>query len=184
MSSDITSSAPKKKALTTHGRQKRAKKPEPELVWITSPDFDDARDAAETEWLTTQEFAEDPRFGGGRDRSGLQHAVDANRCGLRQSRRADTVQVPCRGGYTRPCTTYRYALWRLEELVGYKVIRRPMPAPPPSRGPLERSVAFTPPTPQEEEPDPAPLPRSRSARDLLFIPPPLRPELEACGADC
>jgi len=184
MSSDITSRAPEKKALTTYGRKKGTRKQGPTLVWITSPEFDAARDAAETEWLTTQEFADDLRFGGGRDRSGLQHAVDANRCGLRQSRRSDIVQVPCRGGYTRPCTTYRYALWRIEELVGFKVIRRPVAAPPPLTGPLERSVAFTSPTPQDEEtPAPGNTSRPRPPRDLLFIPPQLTPELETCGAD-
>jgi hypothetical protein len=184
MSSDITSSAPKKKALTTHRRKKGAKKQAPAPVWITSPEFDEARDRAETEWLTIQEFADDPRFGGTRDRSGPQHAVDANRCGLRQSRRTDTVQVRCRGGKFRPCTTYRYPLWRFEELVGFKVIRRPVPLAPPSTGPLERSVAFTSPTPQDEETPAATAPsRPRPPRDLLFIPPQFTPELETCGAD-
>lgn len=186
MSSDITSSTLQKNALSAHTlptaprRRRRCGPVEP--VWITSEAFDTARDGAETEWLTVKQFAADPRFGGGRHPSGLQHAVDANRYGLRQSRRAVTVHVRCRGGHLRPCTIYEYALWRLEKWVGYTVLRRPVAAPPPTRGPLKRSVAFTPPTSPEPEVHPlAPVPRPRSARDLLFIPPPLQPE--PCGAD-
>lgn len=184
MSSDITSSTPKKKTLSTHvspkGTKTRKKKQAAPLVWVSSPAFDDALDAAETEWLTTKEFAQDPRFGGRRHPSGLQHAVDANRYGLQQARRAVTVRVPCRGGYTRERITYTYPLWRLEAWVGYKVIRRPVPGPPPTTGPLKRSVQFTSPTPQEEETPPPPTPHT--ARDLIFIPPPAQPELEECGA--
>ena len=185
MSSDITSITPEKKALTGPSREKavkRRKKKAVSLVWVTSEAFDEKLDAAETEWLTIKAFAEDPRFGGSRHPTGLQKAVDANRCGLRQSRRPVTVQVPCRAGHFRPCTHYVYALWRIEEWVGYKVARRRPPAPPPSIGPLKRSVQFTSPTPQEEETY-TPIPRPRIASDLIFIPPPAQLELETCGAD-
>lgn len=185
MSSDITSRAPEKKTLSSSSRPKatkRRKKKAVEPVWITSQAFDEALDAAETEWLTIKEFADDPRFGRKRHPSGLQHAVGANRCGLKQSRRSITVRVPCRGGYTRERISYRYALWRIEELLGFKVIRRPVPGPPPTPGPLERSVQFTSPTPQEEGASAPPIPHPRLARDPIFIRPPARPELEACGA--
>jgi len=189
MSSDIISSAPEKKALApsesvpARGKGSRPRKHKSiTLVWVHNEAFDEALDAAETEWLTIKAFAEDPRFGGGRHPSGLQHAVDANRYGLQQARRGVTVRVPCGFGYSRECTTYTYPLWRIEAWVGYKVIRRPIPGPPPTTGPLKRSVEFTSPAPPED-PAPPPIPRPRAARDVLFIPPPLQPELETCGAD-
>lgn len=184
MSSDITSSAPKKKAA----------KPDPAPVWVWTPALDRALDDAETQWLTTMQFARDERFAvvvedehgttrRPRHPSGLQHAVDRNLFGLWQSRRAVRVQVRCRGGHVRSRSAYAYPLWRILRWLGLEDERRPPTPPPPSRGPLRQSVQFTSPTPQEEEAPPPPPPHSRAARDLMFIPPPAQPQLEMCGAD-
>lgn len=182
MSSDITSTAPEKKALT------------PVVVWTKA--LDDALDRAETQWITPQQFARDDRFAtlvpdesdptgwklSRRDRSALQHAVRFNLFGLQQSRRRTRVVVPTRGGHTRIATPYAYALWRIYKWLGIEDDRRPKPSPSTPQGPLKQSVQFTSPTPQDEEIRAPSLPRQRHIPDVMFIPPPASSELEVCCA--
>lgn len=175
MSSDISSSAPEKKALT------------PAVVWTRA--LDDALDRAETQWITPQQFAQDDRFAAivngelrRRDRSGLQNAARANLFGLKQSRRVVHIRVPGRGGHLRSTTAYAYALWRIYKWLGIEDDRRPKPPPATPRGPLRQSVRFTSPTPQDEETHPAPpVHRPHPAPPVTFIPPPAQPELAICG---
>lgn len=183
MSSDKTSIAPKKKTLA------------PVVVWTKA--LDEALDESEREWLTTDEFAADDRFAitgehpDGtpwrrlRDRSGLQHAVDRNICGLKQSRRSQRRRIKAITGYSRTVAVQTYALWRIYKAFGIEDPRRPRQRPPQEAPPPPQAVSFAAPTATEESPTvvfPA-IPRPRTTPDLVFIPAPARSEPEYCDTD-
>lgn len=197
MSSDITSSAPKKRGSKTARKGASAAKAPPPPVTVWTAALDRALDEAETEWITTVMFGSDDRFATvvdgpdgprlkHRHPTGLQHAVGQNLFGLHQSRRAVPMQVPCREGHLRTRQVYAYPLWRIYRLLGIEDPRTPKATPPVPREPLRQSVQFTSPAPDEgESPAPPPIPRQRPAPSLEFIPPLPRAdsELETCGAD-
>lgn len=176
MSSDKTPRAPKKKALT------------PVVVWTKG--LDQALDESEREWLTATQFAADDRFAlvverpDGttrrklRDRSGLQHAVDRNLCGLHQARRSKTIRVRSSGGYFRNTTVWEYPLWRIYKWLGMEDERRPRQRPPQEAPPPPQAVPFAAPAVHEEMETAAlpVIPRPRTAADLVFIPAPARSE--------
>lgn len=108
--------------------------PEADPVIVFAEATDAALDHAETQWLTTEEFARDKELGGW-DRTTLQRAVGTNAYGLKQARRAQSV----RNLDGRRVRVYLYPAWRVKLWLGW----RPDGTPPPRKTPRRQRPRYT-----------------------------------------
>lgn len=121
-------------STVTTSSHRAAAPPGEERVIVFSEETDAALDAAETHWLTTEEFARDKELGGW-DRSTLQRAVGLNAYGLKQARCSESVL----NTHGRRVRVYLYPRWRVLLWLGF----HPDGTPPPRRTPRRERPRYS-----------------------------------------